>query len=91
MDRTATMTHDEAAAILTHAIAAVPQDTWAFVALTTAPDEPQRAAIRSVDQSQPAPLEVSDEMELEAGCTWGAVLREIAFDVGTSVAGEPLS
>lgn len=81
MNRTATMTHDEAAAILTEATAHV----GGMTELSTVPTAEQQAAIRSIDPSQPAPLEVCDEWGVDSGSTWGAVLREIAFDVGTTV------
>jgi len=75
------MDHDAAAVLLTFVITS----PHGFAELTTAPSAEQQRAIRSLDPSQPAPLALCDEMELEAGCTWGAVQREIAFDVGTSL------
>ncbi len=81
MRATPRMDHDAAAALLTSVITS----PHGQVEITTAPSAEQQRAMRSLDASQPAPLDVCDEVDLEAGCSWGAVLREIAFDAGTSL------
>ena len=70
------MTHDEAVDLLTRTIV----ETHRLGGLRAAPSERQADALRSVEARAAAPERVCIEVDLALGCTWGAVVGNVAAD-----------
>ena len=70
------MTHDEAVDLLTRAIV----ETRRLGGLRAALSDPQAEALRSVEARATAPERVCVEVDLDVGCTWGAVVGHVAAD-----------